>query len=120
MKFKVARGFLAVTPLQEIPFGNPTKSEGVFGPKINEKNNPNELLYKFKVVAVGDPYPAEGQMVPAEVKVGDVVSLTSFNKTIRSDFEELGLVVDGVRYFIISFSHVAVIWTPESEEKSNA
>jgi co-chaperonin GroES (HSP10) len=119
MEFKVTRGFLAVTPLQEIPFGNQTKSEKGFGPKVNEKNDPHEPLYKFKVVAVGGPYPAEGQMVPAEVKVGDVVSLSHFNKTIRKDFEEIGLVVDGVRYFIISFSDVYIIWTPESEEKSN-
>jgi hypothetical protein len=117
MEFKVARGFIAIVPLQEIPLTNQTKSDKAFGPKINEKHDRNEPLYRFKVMAVGGPYPIEGQMVSAEVKIGDVISLTSSNKTIRQDFEDFGFVIDGTLYFIVGFSHVAIIWKSELEEK---
>jgi hypothetical protein len=117
MEFKVARGFIAIVPLQEIPLTNQTKSDKAFGPKINEKHDRNEPLYRFKVMAVGAPCPIEGQMVPAEVEIGDVISLTSSNKTIRQDFEDFGFVTDGTLYFIVGFSHVAIIWKSELEEK---
>jgi co-chaperonin GroES (HSP10) len=117
MEFEVARGFIAIVPLQEIPLINQTKSDKAFGPKINEKHDRNEPLYRFKVMAVGGPCPIEGQMVPAEVEVGDVISLTSSNRAIRQDFQDFGFVVDGTLYFIVGFSHVAIIWKSEHQEK---
>lgn len=113
MKLQPTRGTVFCVPLDKI---EPTKTGMGFG---SEKSKPvPETPFRFKVVAVGQPYPYEGMMVASEVKVGDVVSLNFSNQTIRERLAEgSGFMLDNVWYYPVDFPNVFGVWDEENDAR---
>jgi co-chaperonin GroES (HSP10) len=107
-KLQPSRGFLFVRPVSDIPKAEKNSKETGFGIK-SDKSKPEEP-YQFKVLAVGAPRPFDGCMIESEAQVGDIVSHTATNKTLREDIHDSGFLMDGVHILVMDFRDVLGIW----------